>query len=278
MTGFEERIHNLRADLSPSHERLAAFLLDSYAHAALLSATELAHKLDVDTGTVVRFSQRLGYRGYPELHDELRQKVRSELLIEQLEPPGSAGAAATAAFEQVRQALQLSQRTFATQDAIALLEGMNQAARIFVLSEGLARAPAHQFVSWLTAAGYAVQIVTPNTEDLTHFLAGARPADMLLVIEVRNASALTLLALQEAQRARLTCGAIVAAASTPIAREADLVLAAYDMPHPETGLITVECMLFALKRMLQMTHPQRFAIADERIQTIRHLLQSEGES
>ena len=278
MTSFEERIHSIRAELSPSHERLAAFLLDSYAHAALLSATELAHQLDVDTGTVVRFSQRLGYRGYPELHDELRQKLRGELLVEQLDPPDSASAAAASAFELVRQALHLSQRTFPTQDATALLDALDQAARIFVLSEGLAKAPAHQFVSWLTAAGYAVQMVAPSSEDLAHFLTGARSADMLLVIEVRSISALTLLAMQEAQRAHLTCGVIVAAASTPIAREADLVLAAYDMPQPETGLISVECILFALKRMLQVTHPQRFAAAAERMHAMRQLLQNEGET
>ena len=63
MATYESRIRRARPGLSPSFIRLADFLLDSYAHAAFLTATELAHVLDVDPATVVRFSQQLGYRG-----------------------------------------------------------------------------------------------------------------------------------------------------------------------------------------------------------------------
>ena len=45
MKSYVERIRNVRNDLSPSFERLAEFLLDSYTQAALLTATELGHSL-----------------------------------------------------------------------------------------------------------------------------------------------------------------------------------------------------------------------------------------
>src|SRR4030067_645581 len=47
MKSYVERIREARTELSPSFEKLADFLLDSYAHAALLTATEIGHSLDL---------------------------------------------------------------------------------------------------------------------------------------------------------------------------------------------------------------------------------------
>ena len=80
MQNYEERIREIRSDLSPSFEVLANFLLDSYASASFLTATELAYSLDLDPATVVRFAQKLGYAGYPELQSEIQQRVKDELL------------------------------------------------------------------------------------------------------------------------------------------------------------------------------------------------------
>ncbi len=49
--------------------------------AALMTATELAHQVDVDAATVVRFAQRLGYDGFPQLQSEIKDKVKQDLLV-----------------------------------------------------------------------------------------------------------------------------------------------------------------------------------------------------
>jgi DNA-binding MurR/RpiR family transcriptional regulator len=54
--------------MSKSFARLADFLLDSYVEASFMTASELAQELNLDAATVVRFSQQLGYSGYPKLH------------------------------------------------------------------------------------------------------------------------------------------------------------------------------------------------------------------
>ena len=67
MTTYEERIRHERPEMSKSFARLADFLLDSYVEAAFMTASELAHSLNLDAATVVRFSQHLGYTGFPKL-------------------------------------------------------------------------------------------------------------------------------------------------------------------------------------------------------------------
>jgi len=78
---YEERIRQERPNMSKSFAKLADFLLDSYVEAAFMTASELAHARNVDGATVVRFSQHLGYTGFPKLQREIRQSVKNDLLI-----------------------------------------------------------------------------------------------------------------------------------------------------------------------------------------------------
>src|SRR5512141_2878779 len=78
---YEDRIRQERSNMSKSFAKLADFLLDSYVEAAFMTASELAHALNLDAATVVRFSQHLGYDGFPKLQREIRQRVKQDLLI-----------------------------------------------------------------------------------------------------------------------------------------------------------------------------------------------------
>ena len=74
MRSYENRIREARETFSPSFERLGTFLLDSYAQAAFLTATELAHTLDLDPATVVRFGEVTARVG------ELTRRLTTELI------------------------------------------------------------------------------------------------------------------------------------------------------------------------------------------------------
>jgi len=78
---YENAIRQERPQMSKSFAKLADFLLDSYVEAAFMTASELAQALNLDAATVVRFSQHLGYPGFPKLQREIRQRVKKDLLI-----------------------------------------------------------------------------------------------------------------------------------------------------------------------------------------------------
>jgi len=46
-----------------------------YRDAAFMTAAEVGRASKVDTTLVVRFAQRLGYPGYPELIEEVQERV-----------------------------------------------------------------------------------------------------------------------------------------------------------------------------------------------------------
>ena len=76
---FRQRIRAAYDHFSPSYCKVADFLLDEYRTAAFLNASGVAQHLNVDPATVVRFAQRLGYPGYPQLAREVQIAVRREL-------------------------------------------------------------------------------------------------------------------------------------------------------------------------------------------------------
>lgn len=274
MASYEERIRSSRTALSPSFVRLADFLLDSYAEAAFLTATELAHSLDIDPATVVRFSQKLGYQGYPDLQREIRTRVRRELLANGSAEPDSMAGAAEIALEELAKALELTRRSFPKEAAQNLITALDKAERVILLAEGLAQAPARSLAAWLEAAGYSIHLAGGGVSELARALAGARRGDLTVAIEVVEESPLLARTLANARRAGVRTAALVAAPSSAVARQTDIVLAAHPSPHPGGGQVMVEAMVYALARMLMHARPGRFARVAQQVEGLTTKLNS----
>ena len=76
---FKERVSEARAKgFTPSFNKVAEYIENNLLNAALSTASMLARSNKVDPATVVRMSQRLGYRGYPELRAELAASIVEE--------------------------------------------------------------------------------------------------------------------------------------------------------------------------------------------------------
>jgi DNA-binding MurR/RpiR family transcriptional regulator len=276
MKSYVERIREARSGLSPSFERLADFLLDSYAHAALLTATEIGHTLDIDTATVVRFAQFLGYKGYPELQKEIRNKLRKEFLETDHTEPESSTEAAEVALKELAHCLDLTRRSFSVEHAEALINALDEAQRLIILAEGLALAPARNLTAWLEAAGYNIHRSDGSLSDLARALAGARKGDMVIVIEVDEETPYLQGAIAEAKAAGISTAALVSAPSSPAASQADYVLSSYKTPLTGAGQILVEALIFAFMRMLYRARPGRFENTSLRVAQLRKRLLTEN--
>ncbi len=76
---FKQRVSEAREKgFTPSFDKVAEYIENNLLKAALSTASQLARENDVDPATVVRMSQRLGYRGYPELRAELAASIVDE--------------------------------------------------------------------------------------------------------------------------------------------------------------------------------------------------------
>ncbi|MFQ5943361.1 MAG: MurR/RpiR family transcriptional regulator [Anaerolineales bacterium] len=259
MRTYEERIREIRSDLSPSFQVLADFLLDSYSSAAFLTATELAYSLDLDPATVVRFAQRLDYGGYPELQREIRQRVKEELLTGRPAEVTSSEQAADAALEEVERYLQLTRRSFPIEAAEILVNALDEAERVVLIAEGLGVGPARSLGAWLESAGYTVQLGVGGLGEIARALVGGHRKDIAIAVEVEDQAPVVARALAEARRAGLRTAALVAAPSAQSTNHADYVLAGHASPDAGVGQVVVEAIVYAIVQLLRRNRPGRFS-------------------
>src|SRR5881397_1353906 len=63
-------------DFSRSQKDVAQYIVDHLDEAAFQTAEELARRANTSSSTVVRFSQALGFEGFPELQSSAREEYR----------------------------------------------------------------------------------------------------------------------------------------------------------------------------------------------------------
>lgn len=134
---FRDRIQAKYNELTPSFRKLADFILQEPLDAAFMTATEMAHRMDVDAATVVRFAQTLGYSGFRQLIKEVQRIVKAELTATysaDVETPDDV-VLLRSLLENERHNLSLAQ-TRLTEKAADLLPMLLNGQRIWVLGQG----------------------------------------------------------------------------------------------------------------------------------------------
>ncbi|MCI0520243.1 MAG: MurR/RpiR family transcriptional regulator [Chloroflexi bacterium] len=273
---YEQRIRKERPDMSKSFARLADFLLNSYVEAAFMTASELAHALDLDAATVVRFSQFLGYTGFPELQREIRMRVKGDLLIrpKQAEIAESAPGIVSRAMQELSLALEQTRITLDTDALQSLVERVGQVRRTVILAEGPAQPTAYSLVHYLEQGGFLVYIARAGVADLARTVNTATPQDLLLAIEVAGQSPYIARALDEAKAQKIPTAAIVGASSLASARAADIVLAAQAHPSLGVGIVSIEAIVYAFAKVLRQTYADRFVGTEQAIAELSSRIQT----
>jgi DNA-binding MurR/RpiR family transcriptional regulator len=264
---YEDRIRRERPEMSKSFAKLADFLMDSYVEAAFMTASELAHALNLDAATVVRFSQFLGYTGFPELQREIRSRVKDDLLIrpKQAEVNESAPGIIANAMRELSVALEQTRISLDTDSLEKLVDRMGQVRRIVILAENPAQPIAYSLVGYLEQGGFPVYIARAGISDLARTVNTATTQDLLLAMEVAGQSPYIARALEEAQNKGIPTAAIVGASSLASARSADTVLAAHAHASLGVGIVSIEAIVYALAQVLRWKFADRFAGTEQAI-------------
>ncbi len=272
---YEERIRRERPEMSKSFSKLADFLLDSYVEAAFMTASELAHALNLDAATVVRFSQFLGYTGFPELQREIRSRVKADLLIRPKEAAVSESAPGivATAMSDLSIALEQTRISLDTESLERLVERMGIVRRIVVLAENPAQPIAYSLVQYLEQGGFPVYIARAGIADLARTVNTATSQDLLLAMEVAGQSPYIARALDEAQAKNIPTAAIVGASSLASARSADIVLAAHAHQSLGVGIVSIEAIVYALAQVLRWRFADRFAGTEQAIEQLSARIQ-----
>jgi DNA-binding MurR/RpiR family transcriptional regulator len=272
---YETRIRNERSNMSKSFSKLADFLLDSYVESAFMTASELAQTLDLDAATVVRFSQHLGYSGYPQLQDNIRTKVKADLLVRPAEAsiPDSGTAVAMEAMDEVILTMRRTTKSLDTDSLVRLVDGIGKARRIVVLPDGPAQPTAYSLVLYLEQGGFPIFIARTGIADLARTVNTTTSQDLMLAIEVAGHAPYIARALSEARNKGIPTSAIVGTASLRSARFADIVLTAQAYGEQGVGIVSLEAIVYSLSKVLRWRYSDRFEGSENAIREFSERIQ-----
>lgn len=257
---YAERIREARPKLSKSFQRLADYILDSYVQAALMTATELAHQVDVDSATVVRFAQALDYAGFPQLQDEIKARVVQDLLIRPKASvqADSLPALADRTFKELGEALERTRRMMDTAPLETLLEELGDAKRVLILADAQAQFIVDELLRHLQAVGILGFPLLADERSLARSLAVAAEGDFLLALDLMNETPLLPAALAQAKASGMQSAAIVGSASFDAARRAEIVLEVQSQEQNEGAPVVLAALIHALGSALRWRYANEY--------------------
>lgn len=178
--------------LTQSERKFANALLENYPAAGLASITIVAAQTGVSTPTIARMVQKLGFKGFPQFHQALRQELQAQVSG----PTERRANWATEAPEghllnRFAQAVtQNIQTTFANVptdsfDAAAHLLADTRHA-LFIVGGRITHALADYAFTHLQAARPRVTHLTSGSATWPHYLLDMEAGDTLLVFDIRR--------------------------------------------------------------------------------------------
>ena len=193
-----ELVRLRQSELSPAERKLARVLLASYPIAGLESVARFAERAGVSPPTVTRFITKLGFRGYPEFQEALRQEVQQRLssplarysVDESVAPAGSS---VGEALEASRHNLQATFDLVSHHDVDELVDLLCDVRRqVLVLGGRLSGPMARYFASQLHLLRPGIAAVDSERTSAAQQLLDLRKADVLIVFDYRRYQADTI--------------------------------------------------------------------------------------
>lgn len=222
---IQDRLKAVYHDLPVAMRRIADALMSDPLLGALWGIESMAERASVSIGTVVRFSKRLGYRGFSEFRDALREAcaLRSEGdSIEALEAPADPFWALTEVVRRDQENLTrlLQSMDHPTLDSATQL--LTRARHRVLLGRGVSNLMCQVLAFNLTQAGLPCIAASPS--DFSNQVANLGAGDLLVVVSCAPFSRETVDAAAFAQRCGIPVLAFTDRADSPLTPTATVAI------------------------------------------------------
>jgi DNA-binding MurR/RpiR family transcriptional regulator len=178
--------------LSPAERRLAKVLLASYPIAGLESLARFADRAAVSPPTVTRFIGKLGFRGYPDFQDHLRQEVQARLSspLARYEPEATGGRVPSTldpSFEAFQRGLRTTLELIPEPEFEEVADLLaDRRRRVLVLGGRLSGMLARHLAGQLHLLRPGVRLIDPERSQPVQELVDMRKRDLLVAFDFRR--------------------------------------------------------------------------------------------
>lgn len=209
--------------LSPSHRRVLDVILKNQQLASYSEIADIADRAMVNASTVVRFAKAMGFRGWPDLQQELRGRYLAGLTTEETLQEHRANLH-SAVHDAIKHDIGNLQKTLGTIDSDegdAAIAALAAAGRILVVGMGSFSSPATVLAHLGKVIGYPISFEGRGGPHLASALNDLSTGDVLVIVNVWRPIRDVVLAAEAARAAGVTVIALTDMRRGKLARLAD---------------------------------------------------------
>jgi DNA-binding MurR/RpiR family transcriptional regulator len=220
-------------DFSRSQKDVARYIVDHLDEAAFQTAEELARRANTSSSTVVRFSQALGFDGYPELQQAAIEEYRHKVAEGAPNSNGGSGAAALFNFDHSEFEASLgadysnieeTARNLTREQIEASVSALATARRVLIVGVEQMAFFASYLRHLLGLLDVRAEIVASPSQDNIQKLSRMDEDTLLVVLTAGRAHPLILRALKLARHRRARTLSITDATLSDVAEHSELML------------------------------------------------------
>ncbi len=276
-------IRSQHDSLSPSQRQVAQFLLEGGINVIHFTITEIAESVSVNSSTVVRTAQALGFDGFPELQSVLRSQFLSQARIAQRMQIGSqkllddlsadnqedAHLLSTVLRDEVRTLLDLPQHvpTHRFDQAVDLLDAAEQ---VYIIGLGSSYPLALNFGIVLRYIRPHTTVLTPGIDPIAAQLTPLKAGDLIFSLCFARYTRETLTVMDVARERGASVITVTDSHVSPAAIRADLALIVPYRLRLYSNTVALFALLDALLGALSLRYPEK---TRERLDSLEELYQ-----
>jgi len=194
---------------------------------AFSSALEVGRRVDVSESTVIRWTQKLGYKGYAEFQQIVQRKLAEER-FEKAEQKVPEPVADQSFLENLLDAEILSivklKKSINEEELLQVVDKISQADRVYVTGNVFDYGIAHWFANWLNLALDHTEIMYPSTGEYYTQLSKLGKRDLVIAFVFPRYTRMVIDTLKNAKSQGADVIVLTDSAESPALAYADYVL------------------------------------------------------
>jgi DNA-binding MurR/RpiR family transcriptional regulator len=256
---YREKIREYYDHLSRSYRKVADHIMSNYYEVAFMTAAQLAYSVGVDTTTVVRFSQRLGYNGYPELLQDIREQVKTEIYAayepQPLSPDDPAGVFKDRVVQEQHNLQQMLIHN-PPEHIAAVAAMLDRARRILIVGDGYADAVAEMIAQQMRHRGLDAEYLPNDPVKKAASLTTVDTSVLVIGVSATDYGRDVARCMEYARRRGASTLGIIGSMASPANRMSDqVVFAPTDVSGPLPSIVGLVAALTGLVQVAAKDTP-----------------------
>ncbi len=261
--------HN-HESLSPSQQKVAEFLLKGGINVVHMTITEIANAVGVNSSTVVRTAQALGFEGFPELQSVLRSQfliqakiaqrmqIGSQALIEDLSTgePENQHLLNAVLRDEVQTLLDLPQHV-PTDIFDRAVDMVDRAKHVYIIGLGASFPLAHYYGIVLRYIRPLTTVLTPGIDPIPTQLTPLTEGDLIFSFCFARYTRETLTVMDVGRQRGASVVTVTDSHVSPAAKRADLALIVPFRLRLYSNTVVLFALLNAILGALSLRYPEK---------------------